>query len=453
MLFWFCLIYLSVQLPPVASDTTRADSHDAAQRFTLWALETLRCQLRGQDNGVFHVWLPEDLREDWNGSEILDLTFAPDDNRHSEPATTTSRLFQWVVDRLQQSGELAHAAPAVQPAGVHQFSSQLFSAYTFDGGRIHLAGCTLDDRPLLRLTYRRSGEDEHHQRPLRHLYYSRDTQRLNDETVESLKLSELAVWEGKPPELDESQKRTWLTMAQHRAEEQLAGTPHELVAATLVWCKYAAGKLAFEADENTVYVSFEGWVTCLADGKTKPPPYHCPISGINSYHLATTDDGRILPAEAIAVCQQSGRRAPQVELQTCGATGRTAMPELLATCPVTDQRVIKTQLLTCQQCGQQVSPAVVSGGRCATCRTLAKVSKDDARLARILGEYPRLDRWPRWKFGEAKPYYVLVARSWFSQLLLVIDKESLEVTRAATAGTLLGGWQELEDAQREDVLG
>ena len=48
---------------------------------------------------------------------------------------------------------VTHAVPAGQPEGVAQIAQRLFPAYRVDGGRTHLAGCTLDERLYARLRY------------------------------------------------------------------------------------------------------------------------------------------------------------------------------------------------------------------------------------------------------------------------------------------------------------
>ena len=57
------------------------------------------------------------------------------------------------MKQLSAAGKPMNAVPAAQPQGVHELSQRLFDTYTVDQGNVHLGGCTLDDRPLLRLTF------------------------------------------------------------------------------------------------------------------------------------------------------------------------------------------------------------------------------------------------------------------------------------------------------------
>ena len=81
------------------------------------------------------------------------------------------------------------------------------------------------------------------------------------------------------------------------------------------------------------------------------------------------------------------------------------------------------------------------------------VRSDDPRMARVLGEYPKLDRWSRWQLAEAESTYVLSTHSWVRQILLVVHKETLAVLYAAVAGRIYSPWQEMSQLQRDDLLG
>ena len=118
-----------------------------------------------------------------------------------------------------------------------------------------------------------------------------------------------------------------------------------------------------------------------------------------------------------------------------------------------DAQHLAGELVSCAQCRQQVSPHAISGGRCRACRSLQPVTPDDPRLARILGEYPKLDHWPRWQLAETASVYVLTARSLLRRLLLVLDKESLEALRVAEGFRLTRHWPEIPPSQWDEFLG
>ncbi len=165
-----------------------------------------------------------------------------------------------------------------------------------------------------------------------------------------------------------------------------------------------------------------------------------------------TDDGRLTVAEAIGICAETGRRALQIELETCAATGRTALEERFATCPVSEQRVLQSALETCEDCQQSVSPNVLEKGHCAACRGVHAVDKDDPRMARVLGEYPKLDRWRYWTIAETATVYILVATGVTRRLLVVLNKESLEVLRVARRGRFAQTWSDVTPGESDNLL-
>ena len=68
-----------------------------------------------------------------------------------------------------------------------QIAQRLLPAYKVDGGRVHLAGCTLEDRLLARLTYCVDGQ------PLDR-YVDADGQPLDAADIEALGLTRSAPW-------------------------------------------------------------------------------------------------------------------------------------------------------------------------------------------------------------------------------------------------------------------
>jgi len=56
-----------------------------------------------------------------------------------------------------ESPSVSHAVPVDRPDSVTQIVQRLFPAYRVEGGRVHLAGCTLDSRLFLRIRCRING--------------------------------------------------------------------------------------------------------------------------------------------------------------------------------------------------------------------------------------------------------------------------------------------------------
>jgi hypothetical protein len=324
---------------------------------------------------------------------------------------------------------ITHAVPTAQPLSVAQIAQRLLPAYTVDGGRVHLAGCTLEDRLLARLSFCVEGQ------PL-DWYVDADGQPLGAAEVEALGLTQSAPL-AKPPQAGTPLLDRWLTVALPAAERRFAlDNSRTLLAVTALWCKFAEGKLRFSIDHHSCDLPFAGWAQTL-----QPPPYLCPYAGLATMHLSKLDDGRIVANEAVGRCAETGRRVLQNELVSCGSTGRRVLAELTKVCPVTGQPVLAATMVTCDTCGQAVSPAAIERGRCRGCRNPKAIGKADPRLARILHEHSQLDRWGNWRISETPAVYVLTASAWLKRLLLVIDKESLELRRVAQSGRFAGRWE------------
>lgn len=341
---------------------------------------------------------------------------------------------------MTAASSVNHVAPAQQPTSVQQIAGRLFEAYTVDGGSVHLAGCLLEDRVFVRLDFRagdlaaeiflddRGGEVD---RPL--------VQALG--MTETIRLST-------PPELLGPEMGPLVQRGTRLFQERLPQhASAELVGATVLWCKFAEGKLRFTLGEQVADLPFAGWARDL-----RPPAFVCPHTGVSTYHLAATDDGRIVAAEQIDTCAASGRRVLAEELVACSVTGRVVLPEWIATCPVSSESVLDDAMVRCGTCRQRVSPAVLKRNDCAACRRLQRVSKADPRMARLLDEHPRLDRWRRWQISETDIDYILVASGWLKKLLVVADKDSLSLKLLATGTRLWSGFSVVEPSQYEYVL-
>ena len=394
------------------------------------------------------VWVGHRFRLDPLGDSVLEQ---PDPD--IELVTWESPLMVWLLGRLRGPAWPLHAQPDCQPSSVHQLAGHLFSYYQVDGGHSHLVGCTLDDRPFLRLTFlvpAVAGQPV----KLVHGLGTGEGELLDDELFEQLRLDQLVPMVGRRPRLEPTLLDQWTELTRREVLARNERPDLSTIAATLIWCKYASGKLAFSIGQQTVELAFEGWGCMLQDHRVPPPPFTCPLSGLSSYHLTATDDGRITVAPAIAACEFSGRRVLAIELRgMCAETRRRVLPEFLRSCPVTGRSVLESALRPCSMCRQSVSPGSIGKGRCAACRALETTTKADPRVARVLDAYPRLDRWRSWKVAETETAQIVVAQSTWRRLLVVLDKNTLDVLHVAAGHRFSGGWTRVSDVQRADWVG
>lgn len=336
--------------------------------------------------------------------------------------------------------QLLNLAPADQPNTVHEMAERLLPAYTVEGGTVHLAGCLLEERLFLRAGVRDAN---------RSIEFFLDSQgrEVDAPMVAALGMNHTIKLQ-RPPKQAEKAIRHLSSLARQMLAQRLAEKdsprPVDLVA---VWCKFAEGKLRFIIGDSTVDLPFADWARTL-----RPSPFTCPYSNQTTYHVTAIDDGRIVAAEQVATCDESGRRVLAGDLVTCTATGQRVLPEFAETCPVTGETVLRTEMARCGTCRQNVAPATMRQERCEACNRLEPVGKADPRLARLLDEHPLLDRWRRWCLSESATAYHLTAHGWFRKLLLVVDKDSLDLKLLATGHRFRSGWDVVEPSQYKLVL-
>lgn len=345
------------------------------------------------------------------------------------------------MTKVSAAGSLPHFAPADQPTSVRQLAERLFSAYTLDDGSVHLAGCSLEDRPFVRWTFEHGGAtvevlvDDH-------------ARLVDDDTARRLGLGETVRLEH-PPDPTRHPFKCLVDQSRHLVQQRYPAVDLAGSAKTaLIWCKFAEGKLRFTFGDGSVDLPFFGWARSL-----QPPPFVCPHTGKRTFHLAATDDGRIAAAEAVRRCDETGSRVLDADLAICAVTGKTMLRELLATCPVSGEQVARKQLLTCSICLQEVSPHAIDGNACSACRNLRPVAAGDVRLDRVLARYPALAGWSKWRLSETARVYVLRASRWWKRLLVVVDKQSLAPLRLARGRRFQARWTPLERDQWEQELG
>ena len=406
------------------------------ERFIHWLLLACGFELLSHEDSVYTASVPESLRAEFADSATVRFPLASPAPEGTESIRPSTSRFTWL---LLQLPPLSHAIPAHQPAGVHEITSQLFRVYQVDNGRVQLRGCLLDECPLLRVSYLSKDDKK-----VTHEFVTTDGKPVDGTLVEQLMLHEITARQTKPPRVAE-QAVQWQKVADEVGPGDQGSGAHR-IAVTVVWCQYVSGSIAASIGDQSVDVPFEGWAQLLASGKVKPPPYTCPITGKQSYHLAADDQGRITAAEAIGICEESGERVIETELQKCAVTGKRVKSENLAVCPVSNEPVLTSQLVTCPTCLQQVAPTVLASGGCRACRGTSGIRKDDPRMARVLGEHPKLDRWRKWRISETRTVYILVATSLLRRLLVELDKETLEAQRVATASRF-GGWVDVPEPQ------
>jgi hypothetical protein len=327
------------------------------------------------------------------------------------------------TDATQQT--VAHKSPRAAAPTVAELSSRLYAAYEIANGSVRLAGCTLEPQPVLHCDGK---------------FFTATGERLSDTMVDELGLTDLIV-DNKPPRVATEDIERWTAVAKQAINSD--ATDFEIV-----WPRWAAGKLKFVIGEQSVELPFADWAARLA-----PPPFVCPLSGKSTFKLAITDDGRIAAAEAIAACDETGRRVLESELVTCTATGKRVLIELTEICPASNVPVLKKALVECPTCKSKISPKAIADGGCPLCAKSETVAGSDSRLCLVIGQNPKLERWRNWQLAETPRSYVLEARGLLKRLRLTVDKQTLEPLRLAERLNLRKTWSEVPQSQWNDSLG
>ena len=331
-------------------------------------------------------------------------------------------------------------APAEQPTSVHEIAERLFPAYSIPEGSVRLAGCSLEDRFFVRVGFEFANRSEE-------AFFDGDGNHVEPRTVHSLGLTRTKELARPPLEASVEVSRVVEAATRWARRELAIPDPPRRMDIAVIWCKYARGKLRFSIHGGVVDIPFADWTRLLT-----PPPFVCPHTGIRSYHIAATDDGRVVAAEAIARCEETGTRTLGGDLVTCAATGKRVLPAETVPCPVSNDRIVKRAAIECPHCKMPVHPKQLERGMCGACRALGSVRKNDPRLARLLGEYPALDRWRAWKLYESDSKYWISAARWMSRLMIVLDRDTLQIESMAKAPRFRRGWKTIPPDRYEDEM-
>lgn len=350
---------------------------------------------------------------------------APDTPADDFTCESPSDVVLELVERLNARDTPPMARPIKQPTAVHDFAHRLFEAYTLDGGRAHLAGCHLEDTPLVRLT---TLDAEGETPSVSHRYYGELGEAIDAELAERLGLDRVAPTGDPAPRLDAGRFERMLGSARRQEDATPSLT-------TIVWAKRATGRLRFEFGDESVDTPFEGWAATLA-----APPVICPQTGAETFHLATTEDGLIAAAEVIAACELTGARRLQSELVRCAVSGKRVAEELAQRCPVLQVHVLNDEMTACPRCDELVAKSALVGNGCRGCERVVRAPRQDARLAKLLGDYPSLAKMKPWRLGETENRLIAIGGGWTGRVLLVLDRETGELITAKRRG-LFGPWR------------
>jgi hypothetical protein len=397
---------------PDANPAAKADSTTAVRRFTLWAIEQLALELTEEGAGRYLLALPQEAHRQFDDQPRIQFTFdqeiyaqhASDDLELVAPG---GRLLSWLIDEVRKLGNVAHASPADQPGSVPEITSRLFPAYQVDGGQMRLAGCLLEDRLVLRLTFRLRLEGLEPRDELFDVLLGNDGQPLASDAVAHLGLdavtpvsrtpriveSELQ-WlmetgiEAAQRQREQAERRAAEELAPRRALEQqqlsdyFAKTRAEIAAAldeelsrderVTVEEQLAAldaqlqRRLATLEERYAVQGETELVATTLIWCKRAAGKLRFTI-GSQGVDLAFDDWARTLSPPPLVTdsgrhsyhiaATDDGRITAAEEIETCAVSGRRVLAAELLTCDVTGKRALAEYFSDCPVTGEKLLTA------------------------------------------------------------------------------------------------
>jgi len=418
-------------MPPFG-DTGQPDD---LKQFTLWALSALNLQFERDGERFYTLYPPGGDRTAFNGVSRLQFTFEEHVNHRSvERIAVDSSLFRWILRQLKKLGPAANLTPLAQPVSTYEITSALLPRYTLPGGKVSMASCQIDTRPLLRLTSISQKPDGGKRVAITH--HDQNGVVLPAWLVEKLTLngtSPKVRWNSR---FSDSETASW----KHQAVTSIGGQDEDVIFAAMIWCNYAFGEIAFTSRGRTAVVPFSNWARLLADPDVAAPAFECIETGRKGYEVAVTSDNRFTVAAAVERCPASGASLLSSALSRCEFTGRRVNRRLLQQCPVTGAMVIATEMKTCRATGLKVNPSGLIRGCSAAAHSPAPVDHSDARLSGLLTRYPELGRYSAWRLCETITRNVFSAGR-LKHLLLVVNPETSQIEHAASGNRVLGRWR------------
>ncbi|MFI4874107.1 MAG: hypothetical protein ACIALR_02150 [Blastopirellula sp. JB062] len=408
-----------------------------------WALAQLAVEVVDQGDQTFLAIPPPEAK--WPAAEFRFRIGSEAEESNDDLVVISPNGTRWneIVERLEQLAPAPQSAPRDEPSGLPVLVEALFAPYVVEGGKCQLGGCRLEERPLLRMTSISADGSQ-----ARHQFYWRTGEQLSLGEITAFGLHDLTPHRAYSRESGASVQ----VLLEQSHDHVQSASPGERMLATIVWCKYAVGKIDILIGDASTSLPFEGWARHFVSGDVSPPRLACPATGRLSYHVAASDGGTIAPIESLATCELTGRRVLESELETSVVSGKQGCNDQFACCPVSEDRLLTTEFQTCVSCAQAVSPRALRGGVCRICRHLRSISKDDMTMARILDVYPGLDHWGRWRFGESRDAYVLRGSGWWNEIRLTFDKATLQPQHAQERTRLVGRWRALPEVERRRLF-
>ncbi len=364
-----------------------------------------------------------------------------------EPLSTTSPLWQWMLEQLAERRLPLSAAPVGDPQAVHEFSGPLLSQYQVDGGSVHLAGCRIEAFPFVRLLrFDESGNATEALVPA-----AGAVSEQSEFTAALITQLDLNHWEpAEPPRgvalaqmnaihREASEARQGLTPDGEPISLEPTDGDDDPPLLVAEWCHRARGKFEFEIGDARLTVGFDDWARHL-----KPPPITCPVTGEPTYHLAITGDGRLIAAEQLAPCAVCRQRLPRTELSASSVSGQLICKNHLLHCPISGEPLLEAECVECPSTRLPVSPAAVRKGQSTLLEELEPVDAGETALARLRLDHALLEQYRHWRLARGADVDLYVGGKLTGQVLITVRRDTGELLAAAQKSKWSWSWKPVE---------
>jgi hypothetical protein len=367
----------------------------------------------------------------------------------AEVSASPASVSDWL--RLARKIQAQHGSgvwegqPNHEPNTVREVATPLLAPFQVREGHVSLAGCTLEDRPSLRIGV---VESRHGEASVRFSYFGPDGSAIDDRSLDQKGLNQVHTVAKRLRQTDHASIDRWMQAVEPQLE--VAGAPAlDIVDVSVLWSRWAAGKIVVQFTQGpSVSIPFAGWARDYVAGRLAAPMFRCPASGLTSYEVISLDDGTVTVPNAIGKCAISGRERLLTDLDTCQLTHQLVSRELLQRCASTGQWVLADKLTTCQWCERKSSPEMIVDQRCQNCRAENRLASDDVRLKPFLAVHQdavaklgKLSRWQGWLDDQRG---VLVGGNFWQQTFYVIDCPTGKIVRSGFRMRPWGKWQTTE---------
>ena len=319
-----------------------------------------------------------------------------------------------------------------QPASVAELSAVLLSRYQVENGTIRIAGCSIDDDPIFELSTPTEQATS---------FCDRTGNPIASELADAIGLHNIETVDQIPRHVRPAEFERDFAHVQNVLLDS-AFLQQETQITRVIWAKRALGKITFSIGDANEQVTFDGWTKQLASGKAVRFPFICPATKLSGYSIVADGQGKLTVPDAIRVCAITGESRVFTDLVQSSLSDRWAIPESIAMCCFSGDRLIADEKSVCPRCLQEISPTYQKRFGCDGCLRIPSATQDLREKYRALIDSicnEKSKNKIRIRETDARVY--LLNRSFWTQSLFIVDKQTATTLLHRRANRWFGGWK------------